>query len=66
VSPGDAGRLGASNANHPAFEAVLHRHHRSFLTAVHTGVARSAKRNQVRLAVIPGVATKFFVVDLKV
>jgi hypothetical protein len=66
MCPPGTGRLGASKANHPAFEAVLHLHHRSFLTAVHIGVARSAKRNPVRLAVISGVATKFFVVDLKV
>jgi hypothetical protein len=33
---------------------------------MHSGVASGAKRNQVFLRIVAGVATKFLVVDLKI
>jgi len=35
-------------------------------SAMQGGVAFSAKRNQIRLRIVAGLAAKFFVVDLKV
>jgi hypothetical protein len=50
----------------PADERVASKESRIHQTVMHRGVASRAKRNQVLLRIITGMAAEFLVVDLKI